>query len=560
MAGNDGSVSESEKCPPSLICKEGPVLSMMSKRLRALKKKYNKILQIEESRVQGKVINKEQEEVLKTKIAVAALIDEYEKLRQPLLVAVKEELVEREKELMAAALRRDEGGEDESMAGEEKDAEVVDASQPKPTGEVRKESEVQGSAVSSSENVGLNADKLEKAPGAVSSVVELEHAHDASSGFKQQYASSGAADGNIADLLTLLYFAQLFDVRSHGEASSSVLWTKAHERSSCLSYDCVTEDETSPLLETDLDDLSLFGSLLTSRPPNATLSHRDALQHCLEHAKLWLQNSDALIREGLDLTYVRLRERLNRILSSEYFTMIPELQTVTQQMATAEYASQLLIHKPDGAPGSDDATVYFSPQEPTSQQPPYQFGEHYPTQPLAANASSETSGADFGSNPSEMGNEDKTTKVDSCALPVDERQPLPNGVQQEHDGTRSADSSLQEGSQEQEGQQQQPSHVPNVTVGPRGHQGPKGGGRGPNVPGTGGRGRGYANGRGGRTGGGRGGYGNGWSGQYYDQGQGGYYPRNYNGRGGGRGMRGGSSSYNGYTNGQAARATNNIPA
>lgn len=32
------------------------------------------------------------EEVLKTKIVVAALIDEYEMLRQPLLVAVKEEL------------------------------------------------------------------------------------------------------------------------------------------------------------------------------------------------------------------------------------------------------------------------------------------------------------------------------------------------------------------------------------------------------------------------------------------------------------------------------------
>lgn len=120
--------------------------------------------------------------------------------------------------------------------------------------------------------------------------------------------------GNIADILTFLYFTQLFDVRLHGEASSSVLWTKAHERSSCLSYDCVTEDETSPLLESDLDDLSLFGSLLTSRPPNATFSHRDALEHCIKHAKLWQQNSDGHIRDDLDLTCI-----LNHVLDNVFF-------------------------------------------------------------------------------------------------------------------------------------------------------------------------------------------------------------------------------------------------
>ena len=76
-------------------------MCLISKRLRALKKKYNKILQIEESKSQGKSINKEQEEVLKSKISVSVLIDEYEKLRQPLAMAVKEELAEKEQELMA---------------------------------------------------------------------------------------------------------------------------------------------------------------------------------------------------------------------------------------------------------------------------------------------------------------------------------------------------------------------------------------------------------------------------------------------------------------------------
>jgi len=38
--------------------------------------------------------------VLKSKVSVAVLIEEYEKLRQPLAVAVKEEIAEKEKELI----------------------------------------------------------------------------------------------------------------------------------------------------------------------------------------------------------------------------------------------------------------------------------------------------------------------------------------------------------------------------------------------------------------------------------------------------------------------------
>ncbi|CAM6011285.1 unnamed protein product [Sphagnum balticum] len=247
--------------------KDGPVLTMMSKRLRGLRKKYNRILQIEESKAQGKAVNKEQEDVLKTKIAIAALIDEYEKLRQPLLLAVKEEVAEREKELMAATLGRR----------------------------------------------------------------EEEDSHSSSLGQKHERRFS---EEDVADLLKLLYFAHLFDIRSQGDAPSLV-WTKVHERSSCLSYDFVTDDATTPLIEGDLDALALFGSMLTSRPPNVTLSHRDALQRCIEHARDWLLNSDRAIHSDAQISYSRMRERLNRILSSEYFTMTPELQTVSQQTAAA---------------------------------------------------------------------------------------------------------------------------------------------------------------------------------------------------------------------------------
>ncbi|MCO5597576.1 hypothetical protein L7F22_051655 [Adiantum nelumboides] len=557
MAGDEGAASGIEKCSLSAT-KEGPVVSMMSKRMRALKKKLNKIQQIEESKLQGKIINKEQEEVLKTKIAVAAIIDEYEKLRQPLQAAVKEELAERERELMAATLRRDDGGEEESMAGEGKETEVN--VQKAVADEVRKETEMQDSAVCGSDALLLNGENVNGGG------LELEHARDTSRVVHQQSASSTVVDGSIPDLLTFLYFAQLFDVRSHGEASSSVLWTKAHERSSCLSYDCVTEDETSPLLETDLDDLSYFGSLLSSRPLNVTLSHRDALQRCIEHANLWLQNSEAPISEDLGCTYSRLRERLNRILSLEYFTMIPELQTVTQQTAVAaasasgQYASHIIVHKAGDLASSDETSAFFAPQSYKGiyfciyqeQQSPYQPGERYFTQPFPTSSSLNAPGVLSETSPSETACEDKQ-KVGPNSSLDEGKQALPTESQQDQVGSKSVEISQREFSPGQEGQQQQQSHVPNVGVGPRG-QGSKNGCRGNNY--GGGRGRGYANGRGARNGGGRGSYSNGWSGQYYDQS--GYYFRGYIGRGGGRSSRGGNSTFNGYSNGQTTRGTGNI--
>ena len=71
---------------------DGPVLSLINKRLRNLRKKQNRITQMEDAISQGKPINKEQEEVLRSKPAVVAQIDELEKLRQPLAAAVLEEV------------------------------------------------------------------------------------------------------------------------------------------------------------------------------------------------------------------------------------------------------------------------------------------------------------------------------------------------------------------------------------------------------------------------------------------------------------------------------------
>ena len=291
--------------------KDGPVLTMMSKRLRALKKKYNRILQIEENKRQGKTVNKEQEDVLKTKIGIAALIDEYEKLRQPLMAAVKEEVAEREKELLAATLERKQ--EEDSVCEVDHDAAVAAAAAAavaNADSELRVEDgagEEVDKVVEAYENGGddgpaaeaqeldVSAPQSQDVTGSEeekSAEVEKESVVRESESVVQENVFS---EGDVADLLKLLYFAHLFDVRSQGEAPALV-WTRVHERSSCLSYDFVTDDTTTPLIEADLDALSLFGSMLTSRPPNETLSHRDALQRCIEHAREWLHNSDLVIQ------------------------------------------------------------------------------------------------------------------------------------------------------------------------------------------------------------------------------------------------------------------------
>lgn len=162
---------------------------------------------MEEALANGKTLNKEQEEVLRSKPVVTALIDELEKLRSPLTSALAEELHQTP----------------------EQEPKQLDRS--------------------------VNTDDL------------------------------------IEDLLRLVYFGSLFDVRSQSEFTAMML-TRSHERGCCLTYDYVTDDEVDLLSEKDLNLISVLGSLVTSRPVNEVVSHKSALEACISHAKLWISSSD----------------------------------------------------------------------------------------------------------------------------------------------------------------------------------------------------------------------------------------------------------------------------
>ncbi|XP_028792563.1 uncharacterized protein LOC114748353 [Neltuma alba] len=406
---------------------DGPVLSLLNKRIRALRKKMNRILQMEESIAQGKIINKEQEEVLRSKPAVSVLIDELEKLRQPLSSAVKEEV--------------DLALQNHRVSPDEQPQKADDFNHP-----------------------------------------------------------------GVEDLLNLLYFGSLFDVKSQNDFTSTML-TRTHERGCCLTYDYVTDDATDLLGEKDLDLISRLGGLLISRPADSRLSHKNALQRCIEHAKLWLAKADQPIESNADVTYSGLRERLNKIMSSEYFTTTPEMKAPVEVAAAAagNYASfQMPVH----------GTVV------PASVPVEVEGSGSPSQEKdegTANFEGHESG-DNQSDPEEEHQKDEV-EVENVAevVPVQQEEVKPQ-----------VDADLTQRDSEAKEQQ----YIPR-RGGYQNQRGGRGGGSG------GGR-RGYSNGRGGRGGGRGGGYHNGRN-QYHDQ-FGNYHPRNYyNNRG--RGGRGGGGQF-----------------
>ncbi|XP_008446298.2 uncharacterized protein LOC103489075 isoform X1 [Cucumis melo] len=442
---------------------DGPVLSLINKRLRALRKKHNRILQMEEAISQGKPINKEQEEVLRSKPSVTALIDELEKLRLPLSSAVSEEIC---------------------LAVQRQQASV--SSQPVSTDD---------------------------------SPTEVRDEND--SDVKDQSEHSV-----VEDLLNLLYFGSLFDVKSQSDFTSTML-TRTHERSCCITYDYVTDDATDLLVERDLDLISMMSGLLVSRPVDSNLPHKNALERCIEHAKLWLMKADQPIEPNTDVTYANLRERLHKIMASDYFTTTPEIKGPVEVAAVAagNYANfqvPVAVHEE----GSDEKFLQtMTLPKDTNSHDCCRFGSFDLKEIVEEDA--------------DVGDVQGDDISDGQPGSADE---LPSDVQET--GNSSEFVTQQEVRPEEEfeqkhadGDAREQQYVPR-----RGGYMNQRGGRG-----VGGR-RGYSNGRGGR-GDGRGGgsYQNGRS-RYYDQ-SGNYYQRNYynngRGRGGGRGGGGGGGhSYN----------------
>ncbi|XP_019164785.1 PREDICTED: uncharacterized protein LOC109160964 [Ipomoea nil] len=257
---------------------EGPVLCVINRRIRALRKKLNRISQMEDSLAKGKTLNKEQEETLRSKPDILAGIKELEKIRQPLTAAVEEEI--------ALSIQR-------PKATSETPVDAAGDADCKDEGDKAAESDADDKA--------------------------------GSEGFPV-----------IEDLLSVLYFGSMFDVATL-QNHTQVMYSKALERGSCLSYDCMKDDDSADLLEEkDLDLISMLSGLLISRPVTSSLPHKHALERCIDHAKLWLENSDQPIEPNSDITYAGLRSKLNKILASQYLSAAPVMNYGTYQVPVQE--------------------------------------------------------------------------------------------------------------------------------------------------------------------------------------------------------------------------------
>ncbi|CAN4123827.1 unnamed protein product [Withania somnifera] len=413
---------------PASEFSDGPVLSLINKRLRALRKKQNRILQMEESLSKGKTLNKEQEETLRSKSAVIANIDELEKLRLPLAAAVAEEIN-------------------------------------------------QASAIETPYTI--------------------------------EYNSKGEV--MVEDLLKLLYFGSMFDVKSLQSDFTATMLTRTMERACCLSYDCMPDDESSDVMdllgERDLDLISMLSGLLVSRPVNSALSHKHALQKCIEHAKLWISKSEQPIEPNSDATYAGLRSKLDKVIGSLYFTTDP----VKVEAAAGKYGSY-------SVPVEEhvEAVPVDAPLQVDTPSVQYEQMEEAVSSQAIETSEIHISNVELQQGAQDNNNSDQPVEPEEVA-------PKAEGVS----SMKNADLN-------------EPKPVPRRSYQNQNYRGNHGGSVGDR--------RGYSNGRGGR---GRGSYQNVRS-QYYDQ-SGNYQQRNYNnyrGRGGRGG--GGGRGYNHYASGEQA--------
>eukprot|EP00854_Cymbomonas_tetramitiformis_P003879 gene3879-4840_t len=274
---------------------DGPVVSLVTKKLRALRKKLEKVTTLEQKVTEGKAINSEQQAVLDSKASILILVDEYEKLKDQLASAVEEEKA------------------------------AVISKIPAPVAEDPVSAEPQPPVEPEVKEPEVSEEKIK----------EIQDAANAESVAK------------LKSILNLLYFAQLFDVTHRYHAIHTHV--QKMERHSCLSYDAYDLVAPGPELEqrldqNDLDNITEMGKLITSRPQGLPISHKDAIERCAAIADKWMARSDEKLPD-FPISFGDLAGRLQRILNSDYFTQVPVVQEVTEHTARAAAEAQAAVHR-----------------------------------------------------------------------------------------------------------------------------------------------------------------------------------------------------------------------
>ncbi|KAK9821294.1 hypothetical protein WJX81_002004 [Elliptochloris bilobata] len=356
--------------------KEGSVLTVIQRRLRAVNKKIKKCEEIEQARAAGKEINDQQEEVLSGKAKALANVEELERL-VPLL---REALEEDQK----AAAERAAGA---AATSARKEVEAALAAQETELSELRKAKEAAAKEA---------AEAAAKAQAdAADAAAALAAAREATAAAEAAPPKEEAVAPLLARLVQLVYFGQMF--MENGTEIPSL------ERLACVTYDEQRARESdmqgADLKVEDLLDISEFCKLVTQRPDGEAIAHKNALARCEELALKFVFAKDETV-PPLSVTAAHLLERMGRVLAlEEYQEAVPQIvdRPPAQEDAGAPaleaakrsldmhniYAPQGLSgsgHLPAGVPGADVpfSSGYSAPMPPTPQPAAHAAPRDYP--------------------------------------------------------------------------------------------------------------------------------------------------------------------------------------
>mmetsp|Transcript_9657 Transcript_9657/g.18146 ORF Transcript_9657/g.18146 Transcript_9657/m.18146 type:complete len:496 (-) Transcript_9657:1558-3045(-) len=298
---------------------------VFQKRIRALRKKVRNVEEIEKKVREGKTINEQQEEAIRSKKVTLAVLEEVEKLE----AVVKEK--ERERLDAEAARDKERKGKKEREVREQKEKEK-------------------------------KKKKLEEQEKA--KAVEQEQ----------------DVDAVIEKLLKVFYFGRLFDTSTGN--------TLAHyERAAYLGYDALLNDPNFEfgsgglMAQKHLDGLVSFAYYLSSRPMNQLLSHEQALERCKALAKEFLSPQDPK-GKGLEVplsdgSFCDMEAMLKRVSLTGFYSIVPTLQSFDglgaqqqqQQPGTTSHHTFQNPQKEGGNPlGVDSVISQPQPQPPQIEQ------------------------------------------------------------------------------------------------------------------------------------------------------------------------------------------------
>ncbi|EEE59723.1 hypothetical protein OsJ_12161 [Oryza sativa Japonica Group] len=156
------------------------------------------------------------------------------------------------------------------------------------------------------------------------------------------------------DFSRSFYFGTLFDFKPQTEFVATMV-ARAQERDCCITYDYVTEDAADLLHQSDLDKVSALAALAALGPAAAVgVSHRDALQSCAQHARLWLRRADEPIHPESSITYAAVRAKLDKIMASDYYTAQPEMPEMGAAVDLSAAVQESMVVSPE-APAVEES-------------------------------------------------------------------------------------------------------------------------------------------------------------------------------------------------------------